>query len=255
MTERKRRSDDGREMDSEQQPPSLTKKRNTAKDEDFQTATAEFDQNAAMLDLESIREFQKEAIWRQMQEYKRDASRAQKQTKEFERRQSLWVKQISSVCSLWEKAVDDLDAIVNNSQDDGAAAESKVPGSVDIWLDILMPIGDSLSDSKNSTSSETLDSTERESTGLAKQSLERFNASVKKVLRQLTAKSLGQPIDWAAAVDRLTRTRQSQTELDELKSKTELLSRQLAEERGLLEQRESELRRALKRLDRSICPT
>ncbi|KAJ1723359.1 E3 ubiquitin-protein ligase bre1 [Coemansia erecta] len=255
MTERKRRSDDGREMDSEQQPPSLTKKRNTAKDEDFQTATAEFDQNAAMLDLESIREFQKEAIWRQMQEYKRDASRAQRQTREFERRQSLWVDQISSVCSLWEKAVDDLDAIVNSGEDNDAAAEPKVPESQKTWLDILMPITGSHSDSRNSASANSLDEAERESTGSARQSLERFNTSVKRVLRQLTAKSSGQPVDWAAAVDRLTRARQSQSELDQLRSKSELLSRQLAEERDLLEQREGELRRALKRLDRSICPT
>ncbi|KAJ2219411.1 hypothetical protein IWW45_009332, partial [Coemansia sp. RSA 485] len=93
MTERKRRSEDGKDMDSQQQqqpPLSLAKKRNTAKDEDFKSLSAEFDQNAAMLDLEGIREFQKEAIWRQMQEYKRDALRAQQQTKSFERRQSAW---------------------------------------------------------------------------------------------------------------------------------------------------------------------
>ncbi|KAJ2701303.1 E3 ubiquitin-protein ligase bre1 [Coemansia sp. IMI 203386] len=252
MTERKRRSEDGKDMDSQQQqqpPLSLAKKRNTAKDEDLKSLSAEFDQNAAMLDLEGIREFQKEAIWRQMQEYKRDALRAQQQTKFFERRQSVWVEQINSICHLWERAIHDLDAVVNSS--DSSSSESR--GSQEAWLELFLPTNISF-DSQSSVS-RTNEAVTLESSEQAKSNLERFNASVQNVLRHLSTKSTGEPIDWPSAVDRLTRLRVSQGEVDELKSKVVLMSRQLSEKRELLEQRESELRRALKRLDRSICPT
>ncbi|KAJ1817533.1 E3 ubiquitin-protein ligase bre1 [Coemansia sp. RSA 2598] len=264
MTERKRRSEDGKDMDSQQQQPplSLSKKRNTAKDEDFKSLTAEFDQNAAMLDLEGIREFQKEAIWRQMQEYKRDALRAQQQTQSFERRQSLWVEQINRICHLWETAIHDLDAIVNGS--DGGNSNNHNPSTSiapeqcnpqQAWLELFLPTNIPLSPQSSADRTDDVVSAMAGSSELAKANLERFNASVQNVLRQLSAKGSGEPIDWPSAVDRLTRLRVSQSEIDELKSKVALMSRQLSEKRELLEQRESELRRALKSLDRSICPT
>ncbi|KAJ2334158.1 hypothetical protein GGH92_008402, partial [Coemansia sp. RSA 2673] len=50
MTERKRRSEDGRDLDAQPQP-TLAKKRHTSKDNDFGAVSADFDANAAMLDL------------------------------------------------------------------------------------------------------------------------------------------------------------------------------------------------------------
>ncbi|KAJ2845292.1 hypothetical protein J3B02_004722, partial [Coemansia erecta] len=253
MTERKRRSEDGKDMDSQQQQPSLSlsKKRNTAKDEDFKSLSAEFDQNAAMLDLEGIREFQKEAIWRQMQEYKRDALRAQQQTQLFEHRQSVWVEQINRICHLWERAINDLDTIVN-SNDSNSLDESR--DSQKAWLELFLPTSIQLGP-QSPSADHAYDAVKPDSSELAKSNLERFNASVQKVLRRLSAKSSSESIDWPSAVDRLTRLRASQSEIDELKSKVALMSRQLSEKRELLEQRESELRHALKQLDRSICPT
>ncbi|KAI8325504.1 hypothetical protein GQ54DRAFT_254423, partial [Martensiomyces pterosporus] len=180
---------------------------------------------------DSIREFQKEAIWRQMQEYKRDAHRAQQRTTDLERRQAVWVRRIGDVCSLWDKAVRDLDIIVSGTNPSAAASE-----------------GSNNSDEAESSSSDNA--------GTAQSSLERFNASVSNVLRQLQAKGTSNgSIDWPAAVERLSRLRASECEIDSLKSRVALYSRQIAEEKELLERREGELRRALKRLDRSVCPT
>ncbi|KAJ2720149.1 E3 ubiquitin-protein ligase bre1 [Coemansia sp. Benny D115] len=253
MTERKRRPEDAREIGDAQPPSSLTKKRHTAKDDGLQSLTAEFDQNAAMLDLE--------AIWRQMQEYKRDALRSQKRASDLEKRQSRWIKQISGVCCLWDRAVRDLDTIVNGSE--APAPESqRSAGAPDAWLDILLPSHIAATDSHPDPQAEdafdepAADSASTQSASAARASLEKFNASVSNVLRQLRASESGAPaIDWPAAVDRISRIRVSQAEVEGLNAKVALMSRQLHEERELLEQREGELRRALKRLDRRICPT
>ncbi|KAJ2000131.1 hypothetical protein GGI04_004278, partial [Coemansia thaxteri] len=136
MTERKRRSEDGRDMDA-QPPAGLTKKRHTAKDNEFQAGSAEFDESAAMLDLESIREFQKEAIWRQMQEYKRDAARAQQQATEIERRQARWAERIAGVCTLWDQTARDLDAIAGSAEE--ATADAEHGALIDVVLPIKSP--------------------------------------------------------------------------------------------------------------------
>ncbi|KAJ2345307.1 hypothetical protein GGF43_005256, partial [Coemansia sp. RSA 2618] len=241
MTERKRRSEDGRDMDA-QPPPSLAKKRHTAKDGDFDTLSADFDENAAMLDLGSIREFQKEAIWRQMQEYKRDALRAQRRTSDIEQRQAAWEARIAGVCTLWDRAVCDLEAIVNEN---GSAQAAEKPVS-DAWLDIMLP-----QKVPRRASAEA----ESEPADNAQLSIERFNKSVNDVLQQLQIKSKQSEVDWQAAIERLSRTRATQTDVDELKAQVALISRQLSESKEVLDQRETELRRALKQLDRRICPT
>ncbi|KAJ1962871.1 E3 ubiquitin-protein ligase bre1 [Dipsacomyces acuminosporus] len=258
MTERKRRSEEGRELDAQTQP-TIAKKRHTAKDNDFQAMSAEFDEKAAMLDLDSIREFQKEAIWRQMQEYKRDAHRAQQRTSDLERRQAVWVRRIGEVCSLWDKAVRDLDVLINGAQPTDSQGSHSAQSS---WLDILLPTkppahsGPSAAEPGHAELNESDSSASLDSADSTKSSLERFNASVRNVLRQLQAKSTAHDsIDWPSAVERLARIRTSESEIDSLKSRVAIYSRQITEEKELLEVREGELRRALKRLDRSICPT
>ncbi|KAJ2690085.1 E3 ubiquitin-protein ligase bre1 [Coemansia spiralis] len=247
MTERKRRSEDGRDLDDQPQP-TLVKKRHTAKESDFGALPADFDENAAMLDLESIREFQKEAIWRQMQEYKRDAARAQQKATDVERRQAKWAERIGGVCSLWDQAVRDLEAIVNDTSDPTVIVAQHEP-----LIDVILPVN---FHRRTAPSGSSDSASEVPSTEVAQSSLERFNASVNNVLKQLQHKSeTRSPIDWSAAADRLSRVRVSQSEVDDLKSRVALLSRQLSEERDMLEEREIELRRALKRLDRSVCPT
>ncbi|KAJ2065139.1 E3 ubiquitin-protein ligase bre1 [Coemansia sp. S146] len=246
MTERKRRSEDGRDLDAQPQP-TLAKKRHTTKEGDFGTVSADFDSNAAMLDLDSIREFQKEAIWRQMQEYKRDAARAHQKATDVERRQVKWAERIGGVCSLWDQAVRDLEAILNDSSDPATIIAQHEP-----LIDAILPV----KPHHRTTAGSNDKTTEMSSTEAAQSSLERFNASVNNVLKQLQHKSEARsPIDWSAAADRLSRIRVSQSEVDDLKSRVALLSRQLSEERDVLEERETELRRALKRLDRMVCPT
>ncbi|KAJ2842452.1 E3 ubiquitin-protein ligase bre1, partial [Coemansia brasiliensis] len=237
MTERKRRSEDGRDADA-QPPPTLAKKRHTAKADDFEALSAEFDENAAMLDLGAIREFQKEAIWRQMQEYKRDAQRAEQRSANIEQRQAAWEERIAGVCTMWDQAIHDLDAIVNGVE----TAEATEPQT---WLDIMLPR--KLPASSSSASDPAADN--------ARAGMEKFNASVNNVLRQLQAKSKQSEIDWQAAIDRLSQTRATQADMEEMKAQVALLSRQLTESKEMLELRESELRRALKQLDRQICPT
>ncbi|KAJ2100867.1 E3 ubiquitin-protein ligase bre1 [Coemansia sp. S100] len=246
MTERKRRSEDGRDLDAQPQP-TLAKKRHTSKDNDFGTVSADFDANAAMLDLDSIRNFQKEAIWRQMQEYKRDAARAHLKATDVERRQAKWAERIGSVCSMWDQAVRDLEAIVNDSSDPATIVAQHEP-----LIDVVLPV----KSHHRSAAGSNDNAAESSSTEAAQSSLERFNASVNNVLKQLQHKSEARsPIDWSVAADRLSRMRVSQSEVDDLKSRVALLSRQLSEERDVLEERETELRRALKRLDRMACPT
>ncbi|KAJ2078589.1 E3 ubiquitin-protein ligase bre1 [Coemansia sp. RSA 988] len=257
MTERKRRSEDGRDMEP-QPPPSLAKKRHTTKEGELQMLSTDFDENATMLDLvkyllltniESIREFQKEAIWRQMQEYKRDAQRAQRHSSAMEQRQTLWEERIAGVCVLWERAVHDLDAILN-VKDTNPVASAAASMPQEAWLELMLPQVPPLNDRAGLTTGSDIPSVDE-----AQSSIERFNKSVNSVLQQLQDTSSQSEIDWAAAIDRLSRSRAVQEDTDELKSRVALFSRQLAESKELLEQRENELRRALKHLDRSICPT
>ncbi|PIA16338.1 hypothetical protein COEREDRAFT_87048 [Coemansia reversa NRRL 1564] len=232
-----------------QPPPSLAKKRHTTKEGEIQTLSTEFDEDATMLDLESIREFQKEAIWRQMQEYKRDAQRAHQHASVMEQRQTLWEERIAGVCVLWERAVHDLDAIVNVAETKpAAAAATSMPQEA--WMELMLPQMLSTRDRAGSTAGYNIPSVDE-----AQSSIERFNSSVNNVLQQLQATSSQSEIDWAAAIDRLSRSRAAQEDTDKLKSRVALFSRQLAESKELLEQREHELRRALKHLDRSVCPT
>ncbi|KAJ2907673.1 E3 ubiquitin-protein ligase bre1, partial [Coemansia aciculifera] len=183
-----------------------------------------------------------------MQEYKRDAARAHQRATDVERRQAQWAERIGGVCSLWDQAVRDLDAIINDSSDPASIAVAQH----EPLIDVILPVK---AIHRNSTGESTTlpgDSSVLESSS----SLERFNASVNSVLKQLQHKSATRsPIDWSAAADRLSRMRVSQGEVDDLKSRVALLSRQLSEERDVLEEREAELRRALKRLDRTVCPT
>ncbi|KAJ1836336.1 E3 ubiquitin-protein ligase bre1 [Coemansia sp. RSA 2711] len=244
MTERKRRSEDGQELNA-QPPPSLAKKRHTAKESDFEALSTEFDENAGMLDLDAIREFQKEAIWRQMQEYKRDAQRAQQRSSDIELRHAAWEQRIAGVCAQWDRAVRDLDAIVNDAEPSSTAAPDTTPQT---WLEIMLP-------RQTPSGAQAAAAAETQAAGDAQTSIERFNESVNSVLRQLQTKSKQSEVDWQAAIDRLSRTRATQADLDELKAQVALLSRQLSESKEVLEQREFDLRHALKQLDRRICPT
>ncbi|KAJ1731861.1 E3 ubiquitin-protein ligase bre1 [Coemansia sp. Benny D160-2] len=267
MTERKRRSEDGRDMDnnnnsSNQSPQSLTKKRNTAKENDFHALSAEFDETAGMLDLDYIRNFQKEAIWRQMQEYKRDARSAQRHASDLERRQSLWVERMAGVCNLWDKAVRDLDIIINgteslsanNSRPDDTLALS----SLESWLELVVP---SKLPPDPSQSEGEKDASPSSSSVSTQKSLERFNQTVQTILVRLQEKDASHDhhgsavVDWKAAVDRIYQARATQGQVDELKTRVALLSQRLADKKQILDDKEHELRRALKRMDRNACQT
>ncbi|KAJ2693213.1 hypothetical protein GGH99_001271 [Coemansia sp. RSA 1285] len=266
MTERKRRSEDGRDMDnnnnsSNQSPQSLTKKRNTAKENDFHALSAEFDETAGMLDLDYIRNFQKEAIWRQMQEYKRDARSAQRHASDLERRQSLWVERMAGVCNLWDKAVRDLDIIINGneslSSNNSRPDDSLTLSSLESWLELVVPSklppDPSQSEGEKDASSSSSVSTQK--------SLERFNQTVQTILVRLQEKDASHDhhgsavVDWKAAVDRIYQARATQGQVDELKTRVALLSQRLADKKQILDDKEHELRRALKRMDRNACQT
>ncbi|KAJ1793305.1 E3 ubiquitin-protein ligase bre1 [Coemansia sp. RSA 2399] len=247
MTERKRRSEDGREMDN-QSPQSLTKKRNTAKENDFHARSAEFDENAGMLDLEHIRNFQKEAIWRQMQEYKRDARSAQRHASDLERRQTRWVERMAGVCNLWDRAVRDLDIIINGNAQLAAGPSEE---SLESWLELVIP-------SRLSDISASQDDEQHMEVASTRTSLEKFNQSVQKILQKLQERDndrVLQAVDWSGAVDRIFQTRATQNQVDELKARVASLSQQLSEKKQILDGRENELRRALKRMDRNASQT
>ncbi|KAJ2162678.1 E3 ubiquitin-protein ligase bre1 [Coemansia sp. RSA 552] len=252
MTERKRRSEDDRDMEDAQPPPALAKKRHTTKEDDF--AASDFDESATGLDLDSIREFQKEAIWRQMREYKRDAERAFQRSSQLEKRHIQWEERIASVCTLWDHAARDIDTIVGNSTSSSSSSSTEPSGlaTYEAWLEMLLP--QRLPTANHEPRAADMDGDAR-STADAQVGIERFNASVQGILRQLQAKGAQPQIDWQAAVDRITESRATQSSNDSLLSQVALLSRQLSDSRGMLEQRENELRRALKQLDRAACST
>ncbi|KAF8936763.1 E3 ubiquitin-protein ligase bre1 [Dissophora ornata] len=60
--------------------------------------------------------FQKEAIWRQMQEYRREAARAQERISRVEEKQSCYDAQISVLDAYWSKLQDDLRAFISRSK-------------------------------------------------------------------------------------------------------------------------------------------
>ncbi|KAF9200430.1 E3 ubiquitin-protein ligase bre1 [Haplosporangium sp. Z 27] len=60
--------------------------------------------------------FQKEAIWRQLQEYKREIARAQERIEQLEDRQVDYDSQIESVDTNWSKLLEDLRIMVSRSR-------------------------------------------------------------------------------------------------------------------------------------------
>ncbi|KAF9343987.1 E3 ubiquitin-protein ligase bre1, partial [Mortierella sp. AD094] len=60
--------------------------------------------------------FQKEAIWRQMQEYKREIARAQERIEQLEDKQADYDSQISSVDTYWSKLLEELRTLVSRSR-------------------------------------------------------------------------------------------------------------------------------------------
>ncbi|KAJ1951734.1 E3 ubiquitin-protein ligase bre1, partial [Linderina pennispora] len=200
---------------------------------------------------DSIREFQKEAIWRQMQEYKRDARRSQQRASDLERRQEQWTMRIGRLCHAWDQAVAQLDTIINSDASDGSLSSAH-PSAVDSWLGMLLPtkIAETADDGMATDDS----SSAVEKSDVVQTSLQRFNRAVQTILRQLEGKSTS-PVDWQSAIERLSRMRTSEKEVADLRSQVAQFSRQIAEEREQLEASQTELRRALKKLDRSVCPT
>lgn len=76
---------------------------NTAKEESEPMSTAE----------EILHNFQKEAIWRQMQEYKREYSRAQEQIAQLNEKQIDYEAHLSTVDLYWNKLLQDLKMIMS----------------------------------------------------------------------------------------------------------------------------------------------
>ncbi|KAJ2694017.1 E3 ubiquitin-protein ligase bre1, partial [Coemansia spiralis] len=200
---------------------------------------------------ESIREFQKEAIWRQMQEYKRDAQRATGLTAAAEQRQARWEERIAAVCAGWSRAIHDLEAIFNPTENPAAAGTQSGAATQETWLEIMLP--------RSGPSGPVADAAAAADSVVAadaQSGIERFYDSVNSVLRQLqSGSSAPTTIDWAAAVDRLACSRGAADNINDLQSQVALLSRRLSETREALEQRELDLRHTLKRLDRKLCPT
>ncbi|KAF9993192.1 E3 ubiquitin-protein ligase bre1 [Entomortierella chlamydospora] len=60
--------------------------------------------------------FQKEAIWRQMQEYKREIARAQERIDQLEDKQADYDSQINSVDAYWNKLLEELRTLVSRSR-------------------------------------------------------------------------------------------------------------------------------------------
>ncbi|KAF9435680.1 E3 ubiquitin-protein ligase bre1 [Entomortierella beljakovae] len=60
--------------------------------------------------------FQKEAIWRQMQEYKRETSETYEQIDQLEDSQSSYSDQINILDTFWNKLLDDLNTLISNSR-------------------------------------------------------------------------------------------------------------------------------------------
>ncbi|KAJ2845852.1 hypothetical protein GGI22_006423, partial [Coemansia erecta] len=132
-----------------QSPQSLTKKRNTAKENDFHALSAEFDENAGMLDL-------------------RHAS-------DLERRQTRWVERMAGVCNLWDRAVRDLDIIINGNAQ--LAADSSEE-SLETWLELVIP-------SKLSDIPSSQDDEQYKEVASTRTSLEKFNQSMQRILQKL----------------------------------------------------------------------
>ncbi|KAJ2557979.1 E3 ubiquitin-protein ligase bre1 [Coemansia sp. RSA 1933] len=186
-----------------------------------------------------------------MQEYKRDARSAQRHASDLERRQARWVERMAGVCNLWDRAVRDLDIIINGNEQ---PSDSRAPSedSLESWLELVVP-------SRLSDISHTSQEDEQQAeVAFAQTSIEKFNQSVQGILRKLQEKDddrIHQAVDWSGAVDRIFQTRATQNQVDELKARVASLSQQLTEKKQILDTREHELRRALKRMDRSACQT
>ncbi|OMJ10582.1 E3 ubiquitin-protein ligase BRE1 [Smittium culicis] len=186
-----------------------------------------------LINIDEIRNFQKEAIWRQMMEYKRESLRDKERVKQLEARQLEWTKRISHFCLVWEKSSENLKNTINPDSSKESSSS---------WLQLM--VGDfslnSIPDDISSNFSFTANKLEEKT-----QELCSFISTV-------ATQNLGSTnIDYGTFFNNPSN---SEKEIFSLKSQIDICKLQISDFKKTLADREEDLKKALKKADRLQCP-
>ncbi|KAJ1919295.1 E3 ubiquitin-protein ligase bre1 [Mycoemilia scoparia] len=258
-SERKRQSSDaspssqfgGNNNNSATSPP-LPKKRHTSSNKlDTLPSNKQFEETLSQcIDIDNLHAFQKEAIWRQMQEYKRQASRAREYCSVLERRQDVWVENITRFCQAWDRLSGFL-GLFDSSE--ALSKESKTTGRQ--FLDLFLPYG--TNDFNFSDRARTPTKPDSEAQDSIKKMVNQLEVIAEKTINVVVAKqnSLGSDsTTTASSLNDLSFGKEEREQVPALKSQVERYRRRALDAEKLLEIRDEALRSTEKLLDRYRSP-
>ncbi|PVU98883.1 hypothetical protein BB560_005594 [Smittium megazygosporum] len=233
MTEKKRNFQP--DLKSEEGLDLLAKRRKPQEIDKNVEVKRKFNNNIEqMIDMENIRNFQKEAIWRQMNEYKRESLKDKAHVKQLEEKQLEWARRIYHLCSIWEETSAKLK---HNLPPNALNSSCKAPNET--WSGLLT----SIDEPAKSESPTTLE---------LNQSATKLQAKTEELC------SLYDVLATSAQAKELSGAsfliNPDSERLYKLQSEIDVSQMQLKEYKKQLSLREEELRLVQKKLDRSLCP-
>ncbi|OLY84383.1 E3 ubiquitin-protein ligase BRE1 [Smittium mucronatum] len=235
MTERKR----GFEEETKDQQNILAPKKKKALDSS-QSMNSEIVKNDSMdllFNVEEIRNFQKEAIWRQMMEYKRESLKDKELVKQLEARQLEWTKRISHLCLIWDKSSEDLKQSMSPNFSDDMS---------DSWLQLIVGAPQSGKPTDDISSSDSYSS----------ENLEEKTKELCTIMRKISSQNLDRGSDKSSSIPEhhFLNFSDNEKKFFNMKSQIDILNLQIQDYKVKLADSQQELRRALKKSDRALCP-
>ncbi|KAJ1680333.1 E3 ubiquitin-protein ligase bre1 [Spiromyces aspiralis] len=224
--------------------PPFNKKRHTESKLETVPSSKQFEETISQcINIEDLHKFQKEAIWRQMQEYKREADRSLKYAERLEQREQLWVTAIGRFARIWDTIES---AIVSMAGHDLPPP----PESFNSLIEALLPACDQ---------SMTVPSGEdaiREAHETLVGRLNRLKDAFKKVLqRSIAAQNPADSDAYCQTILRdIARNQASREELAEFKDLVEVYRRRAHDAESQLEVQRERLRTTERRVDRLQSP-
>ncbi|PVU94739.1 hypothetical protein BB561_002295 [Smittium simulii] len=236
MTERKRSLETDTKMQDD--VAILSKKKRNREDDKAIQVIKEFDDNLEqMIDMENIRNFQKEAIWRQMNEYKRESLRDKAKVKEVEEKQRVWAERIGRMCAIWEGTSEKL----KNSLPDSVEWK-KLDSNESRWIRLIF-LEKGLYDNSLQSLEEINDPINN---------LQTKTKDLCSLYELIVSKFSDENFDIKA--DKFTLKNYDDSDYFKLQSQLDISELQLNNLKKNLDEREEELLAAQKKFDRSLCP-
>ncbi|PVU88505.1 hypothetical protein BB559_000155 [Furculomyces boomerangus] len=240
MTERKRVYED--DLKNDEGLIVSSKKKKIPNSEKAAILEREFDQNLEqMFDIKGIKAFQKEAIWRQMLEYKRESQKDKERVREMEERLLEWSSNIGQLCVVWEKTSSHLKSKAKHNLSSKPQNDNK---SLFQYL---------ISDSLNGKS--PTDGLNSEFSNSQNKLLEKTQELCD--LIETVANSAAENLeskDLPSSLENHNTISSNSPDMFKLQSELDISHLQIRDYKSLVEKRDEELRKAYKKIDRLQSP-